>query len=136
MGARSCLCSQKHRHMSRAEAAYCNQLALRMKDANAGERVVAVENQPRIRLDYGASWRLDFRVWLDMGGEDAVSYLVDVKGFETRIFKRNLREYRGMLTRGLVTEPLLIAHVRYRRGVPTFRENWYGKDKLWTRAKG
>ena len=124
--AKSCRCNQGHIHHSRAEAAYCDNLYLDMKDLNAGpeNKITEIENQPTIELVAGIRWKLDFRVWRGL----TEHYLVDVKGMETREFQLKLKLYRWMLKEGDVWEPLLIAHAHQNRGMVTFSESWYPKS--------
>ena len=74
-------------HPSKAEARECQRL--HMLKNEIGGKVIWVDVQPRVTLPGGESWFLDFCVYEQESYAGSVTAIyVDVKGVETREFKR------------------------------------------------
>lgn len=127
----TCRCNKGHTHGSQAEASYCDMKHWDMADLNYPDKITSIENQPRIALIAGLTWRLDFRIHELTDSGTPWSYLVDVKGATMREFEMKLALYRYMLEEDMVTEPMLIAYSHHsKRGgrkIITFSDKWYGR---------
>ncbi len=139
-------CNQDHGHGSRAEATYCDNLHFEMQDLNADSqyRITEIEKEPRIALVAGRQWWPDFRVWRNIpqscqplnlsepfGLQQVKSYLVDVKGKRTELFKFKFAVYKELYENGKVTEPVLIEHVHQSKGSTWFTAEWFPECPEW-----
>lgn len=80
---RSCKCGQGHIHHSRAEAHFCDGLALRVK----AKDIKSYDTQVKIPLDVNgrhiANYYIDFRV----EHNDGTFEFIEVKGFSQEVWK-------------------------------------------------
>lgn len=88
---KSCWCSQGHNHDSRAEARYCEQLALMKKAGEIDDYETQVRHNLEVNGKKVCSMIVDFKVYKDGGW-----YYVEVKGFATEVWKLKHKLFKAL----------------------------------------
>jgi len=83
---KKCRCNQDHIHHSRAEAEYCNWLALLQRNGD----IRKYEIQKKFKFDAMASHYADF--WVK--DNDDTYHVEEYKGFETDIWRLKLKMFK------------------------------------------